>query len=59
MREKTASASESLANNLAANAADGEETVHRGTMGQPMASRQGLKRPISSHVQALSGTRHG
>jgi hypothetical protein len=27
-REKTASASESLANNLAANAADGEETVH-------------------------------
>jgi hypothetical protein len=30
--EKTASASESLANNLAANAADGEETVHESTI---------------------------
>jgi hypothetical protein len=29
MREKTASASESLAHNLAANAANGEETVHK------------------------------
>jgi hypothetical protein len=33
LREKTASASESLANNLAANVADGEEAVHGSTMG--------------------------
>jgi hypothetical protein len=33
LREKTASASESLANNLAANAADGEEALHGSTMG--------------------------
>jgi hypothetical protein len=39
-REKTASASESLANNLAANAADGEETVHGSTMSQPGGWRQ-------------------
>ncbi|OYU86020.1 MAG: hypothetical protein CFE29_31050 [Bradyrhizobiaceae bacterium PARB1] len=32
--KKTASASESLAHNLAANAANGEETVHAGTMRQ-------------------------
>jgi hypothetical protein len=42
MREKTASASESLADNLAADTADGEETVHGGTMRQPGAVRQYL-----------------
>jgi hypothetical protein len=38
LREKTASASESLANNLAANAADDEEAVHGSTM-EPSAYR--------------------
>ncbi|MET0876866.1 MAG: hypothetical protein ABWY14_06990 [Tardiphaga sp.] len=39
--EKTASASESLARNLAANATFGEKTVHGGTMRQPGVCRQG------------------
>jgi hypothetical protein len=34
VEKKTASASESLAHNLAANATNGEETVHCGTMRQ-------------------------
>jgi hypothetical protein len=43
--EKTASASESLANNLAANAADGEETVHGSTMALSGGRRQALLVP--------------
>ena len=54
-REKTASASESLAHNLAANATDGEETVHFLTMGQLGGLRQGrewpAKRPLG-HEQS-------
>jgi hypothetical protein len=42
--EKTASASESLANNLAANAADGEDTVHGSTIAVSESRRQGLAR---------------
>jgi hypothetical protein len=60
MREKTASASESLARNLAAKTANGEGTVHHGTMLQPKAGRQYLRavqpkadfghdRPLSPH----------
>src|SRR5690348_5003018 len=41
MREKTASASESLANNLAANGADIEVAVHGRTNGPPGLPRQG------------------
>jgi len=43
--EKTASASESLANNLAANAADGEETVHGSTIAVSGGRRQALLVP--------------
>src|ERR1700712_3127363 len=45
---KTASASESLAHNLAANATNGEKTVHAATMGQPGGCRQGRRKPISA-----------
>jgi hypothetical protein len=49
VREKTASASESLANNLAANAAVGEETVHGSTMALSGLRRQeGAYGPISA-----------
>jgi hypothetical protein len=51
VREKTASASYTLANNLAANATDGEETVHFVTMEQAMAPRQGPKPPISAPIR--------
>jgi hypothetical protein len=57
VREKTASASESLANNLAANTANGEETVHGGMMLQPGARRQSLLRnsPFAEPNSAMIG----
>jgi hypothetical protein len=53
LREKTASASESLANNLAANAADGEEAVHGSTM-EP--SRYGVKALFAAVLPVKSAT---
>jgi len=51
--KKTASASESLAHNLAANAADGEETVHGRTMGQSGAVRQEPRKSLFRRENSL------
>jgi hypothetical protein len=53
-REKTASASESLANNLAADAADGEVAVHGSTMAPSGRRRQGLFAPVWRAISVVA-----
>jgi len=55
--EKTASASESLANNLAANATNGEETVHEITMAGRWRRVKGPQRQHNGPISAMNPPR--
>jgi hypothetical protein len=57
VEKKTASASESLAHNLAANATNGEETVHCGTMRQhgfTVKERDRRRTTLRRHISAAN-----
>jgi hypothetical protein len=56
VEKKTASASESLAHNLVANAANGEETVHAGTMRQHGFTVK--RRWIAATISGITQARH-